>query len=443
MKKEISRELGKFVSKVGPQDLPRSVFTQSLFGITDGIAVMLAGCRQFGSSIAQILDALGGRPVATVIGLGYQTSAPLAAWSNGILSHLLDYDDLSLSMGGHPTGPVLSAALAAAEEIDADGKSLITAYAAGIEVMTKIGSALFDRLYTSGWHPTSVLGAFGACAAASNIWKLTPDQTATALAMVASAAGGIKKNFGTMTKALHVGNAAYNGVLCAMLARRGWTAQLSALEGPKGLFDLICGKSSLEDHELIHRLGNPWDIEEPGIFLKKYPCCGSIHPALDALFQISELPRPGKIERIHCKIHPDKSHILSEKTPRSGLEAKFNLRYCLASAIIRTAVSLDHFSDAAVSDPEVLSLMERIEIIPDESVGLWGSEITIECKEGRIVTGVCHKLGGIFDKMTLLRKLEDCATSILGQEKTERLKYALQNLADLPSVRDLMEKTVS
>jgi 2-methylcitrate dehydratase PrpD len=442
MSDELTRVLARFAAGTVPSDLPPPVVQKSLFAIADGMAVMLGGFSQAGPKVLEVLETLGGRPTASVAGSPSRTSTPLAAWANGILSHVLDYDDVSRSMGGHPTGPVLSAALAAAEEADVDGMRLIAAYAVGVEVMTKLGAAVFEHLYPSGWHPTAVLGTLGACAAAANIWKLDAECTAVALAMAASTAAGIKKNFGTLTKALHVGNAAHNGVLCALLARSGWTADTSALDGPRGLFHLLCGKSTFSEDELARRLANPWEIDRPGVLLKKYPCCGSIHPALDALLAIEGRPEPAKIRGIQCRLHPDKTHVLGEEIPRTGLEAKFSVPYCLAATLLHGHLSLAHFEDAKVARPEIRDLMARIQVTADSAVGLWGAEVVLQDEEGGILRGACSDLTGISDESTLLRKFDDCAVPVLGRAGAQRLKQQLKNLAGGVRVRDLMDAAI-
>ena len=143
-----------------------------------------------------------------------------AALINGVAAHALDFDDCNNTLGGHPSAPILPALWALAPGVS--GKAFIAAYAAGVECETKLARAVHFHHYEKGWHPTSTLGTFGSAAACGHLLRLDPDQIATALALAASMASGIKANFGTMTKPFHVGQAARNGLLRgAARARRG------------------------------------------------------------------------------------------------------------------------------------------------------------------------------------------------------------------------------
>jgi 2-methylcitrate dehydratase PrpD len=315
--------LAEFIAKTSWEDIPAEAVQKSKWPVLDGIAVTFGGLpHEVGKTIVSFVKELGGNPAATILGDGHRTSAPWAAYANGTLAHAIDYDDTNHHLGGHPTAPVLPAALAAGESLGASGKEILLAYILGVEVESKIGLAINRVHYNLGWHPTATLGTFGATAACCKIMKLNQEQVLMALGIAGSQASAIKQNFGTMTKPLHVGQAAKNGVLSALLASRGWTADRQILEGHFGFCNLFAGRGLYDLKDMTENLGKPFDVSQPGVQLKKYPCCGSTHPTLDTILKImQEHPfRPEEVERVECEVHPERIHILVHPDPQSGLE---------------------------------------------------------------------------------------------------------------------------
>ena len=248
-----TQDLASFIARTTLDTIPDKVVEKSKWLIIDGIGVTLGGYRQIGEKILLFVETLGGEPTSTIMGSGHRISGPLAAYANGAMSHFLDYDDINKNMGGHPTGPVLSAVLAVGELDEAAGEDLLLAYILGIETETKIGRAIIHSLYGSGWHPTAVLGNLGAAAACSKLLHLNTRETLMALGIAVSTSSGIKQNFCTMVIPLHIGQAAKNGVMAAMLAKSGWVADEHILEGDFGFCNLFCGKDTYDlNLSLIH-----------------------------------------------------------------------------------------------------------------------------------------------------------------------------------------------
>ncbi len=439
-----TEKLAVFVAETRLSDIPPPVLSQCKQPIIDGVAVTLGGYPCIGEKILEFVSELGGRPVSTIVGAGHKTSAPLAAYANGILAHVLDYDDLNENMGGHPTAPVLSAVLAVGETMQATGEQLLLAYILGVETETKIGRALIKTLYGRGWHPTAILGTLGAAAASSKILGLDAEKTLMALGIAGSSASGLKQNFGTPTKSLHIGQAAKNGVLAAMLAQKGWIADRMILEGRFGFCNLFCGPDSYDLSDMTEFLGNPWEIADPGIKLKKYPCCGSIHPALDAVLDLpdgSRLP-PDQIGRVDCFVHPSKTHILIHPKPGTGMEAKFSLEYCLAAVLTDGHLTLSHFSDETIGSENVSRLLGRIHTATDPSLPEWGARVQFKTTDGRTVTNECMLLKGVGTPADLRRKFFDCAVPLLGSEKAARVFDTLKHFEHIGNIADVMDLLV-
>src|SRR5437762_11546265 len=249
--------IAEFIAKSRWEDCPAEAVDAARRAILDCLGVMLAGSVEPAARIVtDIARSEGGAPIATVVGTPLRTGAVWAALANGTAAHALDFDDTNFAMMGHPTAPVLSAALAAGELALADGRVLVHAFLLGFEVETTLAEVLNPAHYEKGFHATGTLGAMGAAAAAARLLGLDATQTRTALAIAASQASGLKENFGTMTKPFHAGHAARSGVLSALLAREGFTASEQAIEGPQGYLAVL--SAGTREESAIERPWAPW-----------------------------------------------------------------------------------------------------------------------------------------------------------------------------------------
>src|SRR5262249_27210682 len=245
--------------------------------------------------------------------------------------------------------------------------AFISAYATGVECETKLARAVHFHHYEKGWHPTATLGTFGSAAACGHLLRLDPDQIATALALAASMASGIKANFGTMTKPSHVGRAARNGLCAALLAKEGMPANHGALEHPQGFFAVYNGAGTFHPERILLEWGAPFDLAAPGIAFKRHPCCGSTHPAADAMLHLRAAHglTPTNVAKIESWTHPRRLMHTNRPDPKSGLDGKFSIQYVLARALMHGIVSLEHFTAAAVRDGAARALMARVHAAPD------------------------------------------------------------------------------
>src|ERR1700730_16875592 len=220
-----------------PEDMTARALSEARTAIVDTIGCALSGipepCAQILLETPGVADAAG---PALVFGTSHRTSALDATLINGTASHALDYDDVSGVMGGHHSAPVTAPIFALGEQLKVSGRQALAAYVIGVETEVRLSRAVNFHHYEKGWHPTATLGTFGAAAASAHLLGLDPRQTAIALALAASLASGIKATSGTMTKPLHVGHAARNGLMAALLAADGFTANTGALEHAQGFF---------------------------------------------------------------------------------------------------------------------------------------------------------------------------------------------------------------
>jgi 2-methylcitrate dehydratase PrpD len=422
------------------------VVTAAKRAVLDTLAVTIAGC---GEEAAAIITAyvreLGAAAEAGVVGSGFQTAASEAALANGTLAHALDYDDVSTSMLGHPSAPLLPAVLALAEKTGAAGKDVIVAFVVGFEVECKVGSAIGASHYARGWHPTATLGTLGAAAACAKLLRSDVAATRAALGIATSLAGGTRQNFGTMSKPLHAGIAARNGVMAASLAARGFTADASIIEAPLGFLHLF-GVGDHDAERAMASLGQPFDIISPGIGVKLYPCCYASHRALDAALQLHKEANiePRRIARVEARVCRGTAIPLIHHRPRTGLEAKFSMEYCLVAAFLDGRINLASFSDEAVQRPQAQELLRRVDMVEGEQgqpiVG--PATVTVILDDGsqhsRRVETPRGDPKAPFTWEELVAKYKDCAVGILSDAATARSVEIIADLAAATDVGELM-----
>jgi 2-methylcitrate dehydratase PrpD len=359
----VSRVFAEFIAAQSWDTLSEEARELSKQAIADCIGGALAGLTEPPTKV--VLELVRTEPGdAPVWGTKLRTTERDAALVNGTMAHAHDIDDTNESMRGHPSAPVVPAVFAAAPAAQADGKAIITAYAVGVEIEAKLGRAMNMEHYERGWHTTLTLGSMGAAAAVANLLRLTPEQTACALAIAGSTAGGLRANFGTMTKPLHSGMAAQNGVLAARLAQGGMTANPDAIEAKEGFIDLFCGVDHVAVDKAVSGLGAPFDVVSPGIIYKLYPTCSLTHHVLDILLdgvRSGEI-RKEAIQKVRCGIGYRCENTLPYHAPRTGLEGKFSMEYCVAAALHYGEVGFAQFTDEAVNAPGIEALYPKLDI---------------------------------------------------------------------------------
>jgi len=381
-----------------------------------------------------------------VVGTPLRTGAVWAALANGTAAHALDFDDTNFSMMGHPTAPVLSAALAAGELALADGRALVHAFLLGFEVETTLAEVLNPAHYEKGFHATGTLGAMGAAAAAARLLGLDATQTRTALAIAASQASGLKENFGTMTKPFHAGHAARGGVLSGLLAREGFTASEQALEGPQGYFAVL-GAGKREERAL-ETLGAPWKILKTGVAVKPYPSCACTHSIIDSALELRRIHAiaPEQVEHVTVGVGASVPRILIHSNPRSGLEAKFSAEFSAAAALCEGRVGISTFRDDKTDEPLIKALMKRVSVVVDPEIPAEGDEhmwtrMTLRLRDGREV-GIAPRPvpghPGLPLSLDQLReKFRDCARIVLPDDRVESVRQMVEGLDGCPDLRSL------
>src|SRR5437667_1102661 len=388
-------------------------------------------------------------PLPTVVGTRCVTSPGWAALANGTAGHAHDFDDTNFALMGHPSVPLLAAALAAGEAETADGRAVTLAYIVGFEVGATLGAAFNPEHYTRGWHATSTIGTLGCAAAAARLLRLDVVQTKNALAIAASHASGLKENFGSMTKPYHAGHAARNGILAAQLAREGLTASDTALEGRQGYVSAFGASHGLD--QALEGLGRRWHLLASGIAVKPYPSCALTHSAIDALIDLRAAQglSPRDVVSVQVGVNPVVPDVLAHARPTTALERKFSMQFCAAAALADGRVDFGSFMDGEITNPEVRELMGRIAMLVDPGLPervqqpAW-SRVTVRLRDGRTLSTEARGARGHpatpLSDAALLEKFLACATAVLSVDEAEGVAEQIGHLEDIPDVRALTSR---
>lgn len=372
----INAQLATFICGFDEKALSHLAIKHAVSAILDTLAVTAAGrTEEVVMSLEASLPVYAG-----------ESSAPHKSWREddaalllGVASHALDYDDVSMVTVCHPSAPVLSAICAAICFGDAplkrSGRELIAALCVGTEVLIRIGQVMGFRHYELGFHPTATLGNIGATAALARLKGLSLEQTMHALSIAASMSGGLRNNFGSMVKPLHVGLAAANGVRAVQLALAGVTGAADIFEASGFLYAFSGGATDIWLPAVA--LGEPFVLESPGFEQKRYPCCYILHKIIEASVALRD-EHSLKLDHIKSalvKLPHGGMRPLNHPFPRSGLNAKFSAPYAVIAAVLDGRINLASFTDEAVLRPEVQRRLTAVEVIEEGAASNEGSDL--------------------------------------------------------------------
>jgi len=434
----LSEKLASFVSGVEPSMVPTSAFDVAERSFVDTVGVILAGRCEEATTIAQNLSEQD-----SVTLLSGHDADQAGAFVNAVSGHCLDYDDCYQGGAIHPSVTVIPALLSSSSP-EISGKKLLTAYVVGVEIQAHLGDILLPEHYMTGWHATSTLGTFGVAAAVATLLDLEQEEAEHALNIAASLPGGLKKNFGTTTKSVHAGQAARSGITAAVLASNGATADADAIGGTRGFVELYDGDPS-RSVTLPLESETDWAILDPGIQIKKYPCCNYTHSSIEGAVHLRDrlsVP-PEKIEQVTVSVSKGAVETVTHEDPTTGLEAKFSFEYTVASALAKGTITLRSFRREAIDDPLTQQLRKKVkvEVDSDKSYESLSSEITIKTDDGeQVSTVVSHPPGHESNPLSeteLRNKFRRCTTREYNGERAEELFEFLRSLRSRDSVREL------
>ncbi len=444
-KSALAQTIGSFASSLRYAQLPPAAVALAKLGISDCIAVMVAGSHEPAvATLHATLITLGGPAESTLYFGSERMSAPSAAWINSTAGHVLDYDDVAF---GHPSVVIVPAILAEAEAIDASGADLVTAYIAGYETWMELVTRERANYQMKGWHPTPLLGALAAAAACANLHRLNEEAATSALGLAAAQASGITASYGTMAKAMQVGKAAYNGLVSARMAAAGLRAAADSLDHERGFLRAISPAGDV-DLARAPQLGTRWHAIEDGLSIKRYPMCYCAHRAIDAALDLKPRIDPNAVERIEVTLGKIQAATLKNHRPANGLDAIFSAEFGVAAALIAGNVGLREVSDEFVARADVQALLAKVSVSAHEDYDPeWPAmarfdQVHVTLRDGTTVSSeqVRRALGDATRPLApqdLRAKFVDCFAAGGSRVDAAALLGELQRVETLASVRDL------
>lgn len=418
--------------------------------IRDCIGCILAGSTDISiKMIKGFAGEYGGAKVSSVIGdKHFKTDILNASMINAMEAHVRDFDDICAAMEGHPTIAVLPVALTLGEYMESSGTEMLEAYTAGVEIAGLLGSALFSSGYSMGWDTTLSQGVFGTTVAASKLLGLTEREMAYALGIAATEAGGLRASYGTMTKDLTAGRSAQKGVWCALAAKAGFNSSLKAFEDKSGL--LAVATNGIDEKlfdEIIEKRKSTF--LEPGMIMKLYPSCRGTHNAIDAAIEIAcgNDIRIEDIDGVIC--YAQKAAMENDRypQPKTPMEGKFSIPYCVALSLKNKHVGLADFDGDVIQDEKLMALCRKIEAVEDNSRftddAVSGCEVVVTMKDGRQLSKKVEIAKGDpknqINPAELRSKFLECAKSVMNEKNAESLYDLAEDMTQIPNVKTFIK----
>jgi 2-methylcitrate dehydratase PrpD len=376
----ITEQLAEFVAARPAGGYPPAAAHAGRRTVANAVALAAGAARhQAVTAVAELVSELGGDGSASVLGTDMQLPAQWAALVNGVAVHVEDFDDTHLETVVHPGAPVVPAALALAEHLDATGRELLDAVVLGTEVALRVAMAAGPRHFDRGWHLTGTAGHFGAAAAAARVLGLDRETTGNALGIAGTQAAGLQVALGSMTKALHPGKAAMNGVEAALLAARGFTGPTDVVEARRG-FAFV---TSPDPHlgPATSELGERWEVERNTF--KPYACGIVSHPAIDAALAIRGYVRsPSDVVAISVGVNPIVLDVMGVEDPPDGLQSKFSVYHCVAVGLLDGAAGPAQYSDERATADDTRAVRRLVTVETDDAIARDEAWIRVSLADG-------------------------------------------------------------
>ena len=454
----LTHEAAAFAANLTFEDIPEEALHIARRCVLDGLAVMLAGSEQEAIDVAErYIRKTGGNPQSRVIGdAGLKVPAHLAAFWNGLAGHIMDWDDTQLAEGParpyglltHPTVPPLAACLVIGDLLGGiDGETFLTAFIAGFEVECKVAEAINPDHYNLGFHTSGTIGTFGSAVAAAKLLGLDEAGIARTIGGAASMAAGIRANFGTMGKPMHVARSSENGVTAALLVADGFTFNEEALDGKWGYLE-VAGRGG-EPDLVLGRFGRPFSIVTPGLSIKPYPSGVLTHPSMDAMgFLMKENKlRHEDIEKVTLFAANNILHPIRFRIANTHLEGKFCMAFLLSAMIIAGRAGKAEFSDDFVQSKAMQDMQKRVFTALDPEIDAMGSDrirsrLEVVTKDGQTIERWADEnyRGSPHNPLSdreVEGKFRDCAAGLIDETATRKVFDAVWSLEKQANVCDL------
>lgn len=479
---QLTEKVADFVVKTEYADIPDTALEQAKMGIMDWVFVSLAGAKQGAVQVknfTRLMLSKNGVNESTLVGSLQKTTENQAALINGVIGHMMDYDETCPKVRSHLFAAIFPGLLASAELRGKSGREMLTGFIIGHEVAMRVGEAITPAWIKAGWHGTSLFGIFGAATGCGKLMGLEQEKIKTALGLVSSMAGGVAINFGSQAKPLHAGMAAERGLFAAQLAQSGFTANQGALEGALGFYHAY-NWGQPADESVFDRMGSPWGLEIPGMSsIKLNPCCHGLatniecgtrihnrdNLKLEDIESIEMHSQPKTLCAMLSREYEDTGEGLEwgyqgpprqMKTilPTTGAQAKFSKEYAFSRAIIDGGVGMADLTDEAVNDPEIRKWMKKIKLFHNSELECLSNEfpeetaphaerMIVRLKDGTKIVEEEIFIRGMtkrplfFDDVAF--KYRDCgAVAGLSVDKIDGIISLVQSLEQLEDISELI-----
>ncbi|MFO7667987.1 MAG: MmgE/PrpD family protein [Desulfobacterales bacterium] len=439
----LSGRLGSFLSRLSYKDLSESQVKKLKIYFLDWLGSAIAGKNE--KPVKIILDVirdLGGIPESTIIPGQSRGNCLMAALANGASSHMVEMDDLHRESILHPAAPIIPAVLALAERERASGADLLLAIAVGYEAAIRIAVGA-GPIHYRFWHTTATCGTFGAAAGASRLLGLDEEQTISAYGSAGTQAAGLWEFLtnNAMSKQLHPGKAAFNGLLSALLAQKGFTGARRILEGEKGFFRATSG--DFDTDKCLYGLGKEFYFERNSI--KYHASCGHTHSAIDAVLKatLGKPLSPDEIKSVNVSVYQGALDLLKNVEPENPYLSKFNLPYCIAAALMFGHADLTAFSTEKITNPDIARMMQKIRIKPDPELSAmyprkWPARVEIIKTSGeRMMESVTYPKGDPENPLSeseVVKKFRSLTRGLIDDNWAETLCNRALSLDKIPNI---------
>ncbi len=392
----IADALAEFALSLEVEEIPQRVRERAKHLILDALGIALASSTfDYAHRTLSAVQGLAGAGECTVIGMPAQLPLRDAVLVNGVIVHGLDYDDTHVPGVIHTTASTLPTALGVAEHLGASGRDLLAAYIVGTETAARLGAVAKGGFHQVGFHPTGLVGAFGCTLLAGRLYETTPAQLAMAQGIVLSMAAGSFEFLqdGAWTKRMHPGWAGQSAITAVALARGGFSGPRAAYEGRFGLYKSHLGPAEAAcDYGLATAgLREAWELEQ--VAVKPFPACHFTHGCADAALALvhEQGVRPQDVTRVRALIAQEVVSTVCEPRqnkyhPVSDYDAKFSLPYVIAASMVRGRFGLAELEPAAMHDPEILALTQKVEYEIDPHSGfpqVYSGEVIVQTRDGK------------------------------------------------------------
>lgn len=452
MSTTLSAAAAQWVAEFSPPTVPEAVLEHTRLQILDMIGVMIAssGLEVVGAARRAVAESDGATGPAFSLTDAAPTTPANAAFLNGVMSAVLEFDDTHIQSNIHPTGVVLSALLPECERLALSGRDLLEALLVGSELLCRLGLISPIRMHEVGFHPSSAYGIFGAVWGLAHLRRLPVAETMHAIGTAASLSAGSIASFedGTSTKMLHVGMAASAAIRAVALADQGISGPHSVFEGKFGWFKShFQSAGPFRFSALTDDLGERWEVLN--IASKAHPCAYTLIPFIAAAIALRDAHgfAPDDIETIYCDIMPRSFATVCEpedekRRPRTSWHARISLQHTVAEALVLGRMDKHAYAPENLVDARINAVADKVVHRPDPmaaaDISRSRATVSIRLSDGREFTHTIEDMPGTsrnpIGREDYLKKFRSNVGGVISPGHADELAEALLGLDDIDDV---------